>query len=140
MCILSAALYFTAARVFVFRVVCVGERKKNRVLALLAFCGVYYSLVMGKIFSCKLCLQPHQGSIWHYANSSTIFSLCRLLLCLNMHFPFHSSVSLLTVPPTVARFALIELHSLSNLLKSVLAVTSTIEVVGREALKKNDTL
>lgn len=41
-----------------------------------------------------------------------------------------------TVPLTVARFSLIELYSHSNLLKSVLAVTSTIEVVGSEAFKK----
>lgn len=57
-----------------------------------------------------------------------------------MHLPSHSSVFPLTAPPTVARFSLIELYSLSNLLKSVLAVTSIFEVVGREALKKNDAL
>lgn len=128
---------FCTCYVFVFKFVCVGG--KERELALMAFCVVYDITVVGTILCYKSCRQPHQSFIWHYANSSVFFCFFPLFLCLNVHLPSHSSGVFffpLTVPLTVARFSLIELYSHSNLLKSVLAVTSTIEVVGSEAFKK----
>lgn len=101
----------------------------------MAFCVVYDTTVVGTILCYKSCRQPHQSFIWHYANSSVFFFLFFSPFSVSQYAPSFTFVTFF-FPLTVARFSLIELYSHSNLLKSVLAVTSTIEVVGREAFKK----
>lgn len=101
---------------------------------------VYDTTVVGTTLCYKSCRQPHQGFIWHYANSSVLFfSSSSLSLLRSQYAPSFPLVC--SPPPSLflrpwLEFSLIELYSLSNLLKSVLAVTSPIEVVRREAFKK----
>lgn len=79
----------------------------------------------------NMCLQPLQGYGWHYANGSTIVLPLLLPSCSSVSPPLLFLRPWLDIP-------LIELYSLSNLLKSVLALTSTIEILAQaDALQRS---
>lgn len=113
--------------------VCVGKRKRESSYGFLR--GVWYHSCGNNTL---LQVMPSTSPGFHLA-------LCKFLCAFFFSLPsvsqYAPSFPLICFPPSPflwprLEFFLIELYSRSNLLKSVLAVTSPIEVVWREAFRK----